>query len=735
MKNEFLKIAGVKTTKAFYDKYPSEAAFFQAHPEAKHLKTMARGGSASGKQQQIMQLIQMYAKSTGVDPRQLMQQLQQMPPQQQQQAIQQMAQAVQGGGGQQQSQPTMQFGGGLNHYDVQYPQYQYGGAQKYTGVSVVDLLDSIGQHSDYKSRADLAKSFGIKNYKGSENQNASLIEEIKKRSGQNTQVSAPQTAPPMSMYHDMFSQQVAPVKAAPQTGKTQTSPNPSYPNTLPSHPIIGIPEHTTAPWENGYSQPMSNVKPVVPVTKPASKKDNKTPTPAPVPVASPIQGNPFSTYQDRPGIMSGTKDDARYLESGMIEDRNKGVMYVIQKGKVSKTFPIMTGYNKDGNSNTKSIPWLETHPEEAKKLKVTPVGTYLSTPNPDLYGKPGFNMDPIPAFGQPAPVARSLAQHVVYGTNPNPGQEGYDPKEGARRIKIMNGPGEKRTGSFGCTNMFGQDIDCLTGQIFPKGDTTIVVDSRNSKDQGLINRYLNTSYAIGGYIGSDGQRHQSTGANWSGNAFYADGGSAPLEYPHMFKYAPTYEMGPHMAYGGYMQMGGDQDADDQGQMQQAPQQQGPDPQQVMQEVAQKLQQGEQPEQIVQELVQEGVPQDQAQQIVQQVVQQMQGQQGGGGQEQQAPPQAMYGMGMKYGGIHIKKSHEGMFTAYKKRTGKTTEEALHSKDPHVRQMANFARNAAKWHHQDGGQYMQMGGPTIGQTMDVTPAQAAMLRQQGYTFDQI
>lgn len=54
-----------------------------------------------------------------------------------------------------------------------------------------------------------------------------------------------------------------------------------------------------------------------------------------------------------------------------------------------------------------------------------------------------------------------------------------------------------------------------------------------------------------------------------------------------------------------------------------------------------------------------------------------------------------------GGIHIKKSHEGRFTEYKKRTGKTTEEALHSKDPHVRAMANFSRNAASWKHQDGG----------------------------------
>lgn len=58
--------------------------------------------------------------------------------------------------------------------------------------------------------------------------------------------------------------------------------------------------------------------------------------------------------------------------------------------------------------------------------------------------------------------------------------------------------------------------------------------------------------------------------------------------------------------------------------------------------------------------------------------------------------------MKKGGsIHIKESHKGKFTAYKKRTGKTTEEALHSDDPHVRQMANFAKNAKKWKHATGG----------------------------------
>lgn len=64
-----------------------------------------------------------------------------------------------------------------------------------------------------------------------------------------------------------------------------------------------------------------------------------------------------------------------------------------------------------------------------------------------------------------------------------------------------------------------------------------------------------------------------------------------------------------------------------------------------------------------------------------------------------------------GSIHIKPSHKGRFTAYKERTGKTTEEALHSSNPHVRQMANFARNAAKWHHADGGYLNPLASDTV------------------------
>lgn len=48
-------------------------------------------------------------------------------------------------------------------------------------------------------------------------------------------------------------------------------------------------------------------------------------------------------------------------------------------------------------------------------------------------------------------------------------------------------------------------------------------------------------------------------------------------------------------------------------------------------------------------------------------------------------------------IHIKPENKGKFTATKKRTGKTTEELTHSKNPLTRKRAIFAQNAAKWNH--------------------------------------
>lgn len=55
-----------------------------------------------------------------------------------------------------------------------------------------------------------------------------------------------------------------------------------------------------------------------------------------------------------------------------------------------------------------------------------------------------------------------------------------------------------------------------------------------------------------------------------------------------------------------------------------------------------------------------------------------------------------------GSIHINPENRGKFNATKKRTGKSTEELTHSKNPLTRKRAIFAQNAAKWHHAFGGE---------------------------------
>lgn len=54
-----------------------------------------------------------------------------------------------------------------------------------------------------------------------------------------------------------------------------------------------------------------------------------------------------------------------------------------------------------------------------------------------------------------------------------------------------------------------------------------------------------------------------------------------------------------------------------------------------------------------------------------------------------------------GGIHIKPSHRGRFTALQERTGKSASWYKAHGTPAQRKMATFALNARKWHHGEGG----------------------------------
>ena len=62
-----------------------------------------------------------------------------------------------------------------------------------------------------------------------------------------------------------------------------------------------------------------------------------------------------------------------------------------------------------------------------------------------------------------------------------------------------------------------------------------------------------------------------------------------------------------------------------------------------------------------------------------------------------------------GKIHINPKNKGKFNATKKRTGKTTEELTHSKNPLTRKRAIFAQNAKRWNRHDyGGPLFAFGG---------------------------
>lgn len=158
MVKQFLKIAGVKTQSEFYKKYPTEAAFFRAHPEAKQLvrQQMAYGG--------------MYAYEPGGPTGQDLNNI--------------------GGPSMPVINPDMQgmlWGTppSLGMAPAQPPMAMPPAPLKnYEGVSVWDLLSAQGKAGDFATRKELAKTLGIGQYTGTKDQNKLMMDLIK----QNPQV-------------------------------------------------------------------------------------------------------------------------------------------------------------------------------------------------------------------------------------------------------------------------------------------------------------------------------------------------------------------------------------------------------------------------------------------------------------------------------------------------------------------------------------------------------------------
>jgi len=81
---------------------------FYDYPVDAQVKMQMGGGSGDQEQQQLMQIIQMYAQMKRKDPRQVIQELQQLDPDTQKQALQQIVAEVQQGAKSQQQAPQQQ---------------------------------------------------------------------------------------------------------------------------------------------------------------------------------------------------------------------------------------------------------------------------------------------------------------------------------------------------------------------------------------------------------------------------------------------------------------------------------------------------------------------------------------------------------------------------------------------------------------------------------------------------
>lgn len=158
MVKQFLKIAGVKTQNEFYKKYPTEAAFFRAHPEAQRLvhQKMAYGG--------------MYAYPDGGPTGQDLNSMN-VP------SIPTPNADMQG----------MLWGAppSIGMVPTQPPMMMPSAPLKnYEGVSVWDMLSAQGKAGDFATRKQLAKTLGIGQYTGTKDQNKLMMDLIK----QNPQV-------------------------------------------------------------------------------------------------------------------------------------------------------------------------------------------------------------------------------------------------------------------------------------------------------------------------------------------------------------------------------------------------------------------------------------------------------------------------------------------------------------------------------------------------------------------
>jgi len=196
------------------------------------------------------------------------------------------------------------------------------------------------------------------------------------------------------------------------------------------------------------------------------------------------KGGWLDKYIPEPFSLKPPPDMRQIPQSGMVVDKRTNQAYYFgDKGKTGN-FPVLTGQKPNVNDNTHNLDYLSKHPE----TRGTPTGYYImNTPgaamHPSIskeYDGKVRNLNPISAFGIPAPKSKDIAAHWTYGFHD-------DPKEYKRREKLYDCPPGSRWTTYGCVNMQSSSFDALKKAI-PTADTMMVIDSKNYADKILLDK-------------------------------------------------------------------------------------------------------------------------------------------------------------------------------------------------------------------------------------------------------
>jgi hypothetical protein len=200
MVKQFLKIAGVKSQSEFYKKYPSEEAFFRAHPEAQHLvhQKMAYGGGLYAYDNGGEPISSDYPDYATFKQAHDIWEASMSTPQVDSSAVAAYNLPAAGSNGLpdylKAALPAAIPAPPVTTPVAQssYPDQTSAAPQaipvpskgrNYSGVSIVDYLKAIGLPADFASRQEMAEDKGISNYRGTADQNLALLSTLRGQQG------------------------------------------------------------------------------------------------------------------------------------------------------------------------------------------------------------------------------------------------------------------------------------------------------------------------------------------------------------------------------------------------------------------------------------------------------------------------------------------------------------------------------------------------------------------------